>query len=88
MFFHVSNQFLNLIPVLYANAKELGLHFSVQFSAANHPPLKEPTLWVALTASPERHQALLQKLSWKTGKPETVRPWTDRFTSIWPVLIR
>ena len=88
MFFHVSNQFLDLIPVLYADSRVLGLHFSLNFSAENHPPAKEPTLWVALTPSEQAHRSLQTTLGWRTGKPRSVRPWTDRYTSLWPVLIR
>lgn len=87
IFFHVSNRFMNLLPVIYSNAEALGWHFSFKLNPEAKPPLKAATIWGALTKYPESHEILKKEQRWLSGKiKQKIRPWTDQYSSIWPVL--
>jgi len=82
---HVSNKFLDLEPVVLANARELGAAALVKRKVRNVHPDAQATIWCALTRS-ERSAALLrQGLGWQDlaalGLPE-VAAWTDRYSNI------
>lgn len=87
--FHISNRFLDLLPVIYANGVELGWYFSFKLNAENVHPIKSASIWTALTRYPETQNVLVKNKEWLTGKmEEKIRPWTDQYSSIWPVLNR
>ncbi len=87
--FNISNRFLNLLPVIYANGKELNWHFSFKQNNEVIHPIKMSTLWAALTRDADSQKVLLEDQEWLTGKmKEKYRPWTDKYSSIWPLLKR
>ncbi len=87
--FHLSNKFLNLLPVISVLGEELGWNFSFKVSKENFHPIKLASLWAVLTKDPESHRILLDDQKWRTGKfNDKVRPWTDQYSSIWPLFYR
>jgi spermidine synthase len=87
---HVSNRYLDLVPVLYSNASVLGAQ-SVMIKSdivANYPPVSA-SVWVILTWNPEALRTLVTDLDWKREylRPvKYVRPWSDDFSNILAVL--
>lgn len=85
---HISNKYLNLEPVVAANAGRMGLT-ALEFSE-DRPDSDETcfgTTWVLLLTSPglSAHTALAPR-----GKPmpeqADFRPWTDAFSNMWSIL--
>lgn len=81
---HVSNRYLDLMPVVAREAKELSLH-SLVVDTENGDDWAIASLWVLLSRSPE---AL--KLDVAPAKSSTLEAlnttgplWTDEFTSLW-----
>ncbi len=87
MFFHISNEHLNLAPVIQANARQLGLHSAIKHSPFIHSPEGVFTLWAALTADEEKYRWLTQSLKWRPIRARPMPPWTDRHSSILSVLV-
>jgi spermidine synthase len=84
--FHVSNRYLNLVPVLFSNAKALSAYASVKANSGS--PKRElcASVWVALTWSADSLKSLTSKLKWdKKYSRQPVkyhRPWTDLYSNI------
>ena len=87
--FHISNKFMNLTPVLYANAKALGLRMVQRVDLAAGNPDAKASIWAALCRDPETADKLVSTLGWEDVekmKIHPIRPWTDRFSNILSVL--
>ncbi len=80
--FHVSNRFIDMVPVLYAVAQKLNLFSCVKIAMEVNPPEKESSTWVALTPDIQTYAALLKELHWRDVQPKKTEPWTDRYSSI------
>jgi hypothetical protein len=80
--FHVSNRFIDLVPVLYAVAQKLNLFSCLKIAILADPPEKESSTWVALTPDIQTYAALLKELNWRDVQPKKAEPWTDRHSSI------
>jgi SAM-dependent methyltransferase len=83
---HLSNKYLDLLPVAYAGARELGAHILHKpYAGEGVHPDAQACVWAAVTAS-QRTAGLLQRgLGWqdlRQSPPRPVRPWTDRFSNI------
>jgi SAM-dependent methyltransferase len=87
---HVSNRYLDLRPVLAANARELGL-----FGAAKSQSFdgrvdqgRTASSWVALSRDSAAIDALVDRKDWRAFDPEAPRTaaWTDRHASLLPAL--
>ena len=90
---HISNRYLDLRPVIAAQAKANGWHARLR----HYVPLKRDTarfyaasLWVALTRDPaklDRLVALGKPGDWKVlPEKEGLAPWSDDHASILPAL--
>jgi len=86
LFFHISNQYLNLLPVITAAAKHLGLYPLTKFSLESEPPEKELTIWMALTADDNTAAVMTKALGWREVPGEDFPLWTDRYSSIFSVM--
>jgi len=86
MFFHISNQYLNLMPIITAGAHHEGLIPLVNFSMASNPPEKSGTLWMALTTSEGTARTLEGKLGWRRLPANDSKPWTDRHSSLFSLI--
>lgn len=87
--FHISNQFLDLAPVLGNLVKELGLVGLDQVQDVTREELaegKSPSHWVVVAQRREDLQWLAGDARWQ---PLAARPelplWTDDYTSLWGI---
>ena len=86
---NVSNRHLDLSGVLGAVAAEAGLVGLVQVDDWERPEgdYTYPSIWVVLSADPERLAPLRADPRWKPLEaPPGVRPWTDDFSNVLSVL--
>ncbi|MCG8431086.1 MAG: fused MFS/spermidine synthase [Candidatus Omnitrophica bacterium] len=82
---HLSNRYLNLIPVVLSNARPLNLPGAYKTNKRERMNLASH--WAAITADTPAHTFLVSELEWKTLEDGAyLKPWTDRRTSILPVL--
>ncbi len=82
---HISNKFLNLAPIVAANARELGLTIRFLRFERKVPADAKSCLWVALTRSPDLAGVLETRLGWSAWLSEASRPvaaWTDRSANL------
>jgi hypothetical protein len=80
---HLSNRVLNLLPVVYANAMEVGaLAYHKSNDEVLHPDA-EYTVWMAVGVDSSVMSHLHHRLHWNKGENiPAVRPWTDRFSNL------
>ena len=86
MFFHVTNEFLDLVPIISANAESLGLMASIKRSTLSNQPEQSPTVWMALSREGMATDILKNKFGWVPVRVQSVVPWTDRYSSIFSAL--
>lgn len=82
---HVSSRFLDLKPILAAQAEALGLHGASKVAAAKDVAEDEfMSQWVALSADSETLKPLTEQWGWLDLKPSPrpVKAWTDRHASL------
>lgn len=85
---HVSNQYIELEPVLSAIASKRGLHAWVRRDAPSGN-LATASSWVILTRDPANFtkvRALSRKLEWNRLDPAIGAAWTDDHASILPYI--
>lgn len=83
--FHVSSKYLNMEPVLYANATQLHIQSLGKTNLMERHPDAEACKWVAITRSNQAAAKLINSLGWtdfNTVPPRIVRPWSDRYSNI------
>jgi hypothetical protein len=86
---HVSNQHVDLLPVLLDAARALDCRLAL---IADTPPAEKPWLysstWVLLTRNDELLRApLIRDATYPLpAYPRPVSPWTDDFASLFPIL--
>jgi spermidine synthase len=84
--FHVSNRYLNLVPVLFSNAKALKAYIIVNSNSSELRRELCASVWVALTWNKDSLKHLILRV--KTDKKyfprhvKRVRPWTDLYSNI------
>ncbi len=80
---HVSNKMLDLLPVIYSNAKALDAMVCESTNAGKCHPDAETTYWAALTRDPVSFNVLVTQLGWWTRSTESLpAPWTDRYSNV------
>ncbi len=88
--FHVSNRYLNLIPVLFSNSQQVGAFFCYKSNrkSANSDALASN--WAVLTWNLKNFQKLVSKLKWEKVNPSErvrkLRPWTDEYSNVFSVV--
>lgn len=88
LFFHITNPFLDLAPVLAANARQMGLHTAIKFTNIHNPPEQEATTWMLITPNQALHNLFVTRLGWRVQNLYADRLWTDDYSSLWSVLRR
>jgi hypothetical protein len=88
--FHVTNDYLDLRPVLAAQARDLGLVGLVQEDGASEEEArrgKSPSTWVVLARRPADLAGLANSPRWRplTGRPGD-RAWTDDYSNVLGVM--
>ena len=84
--YHVSNNHIDLIPVLYGIAEELGLGIISHLADADIGNHRYPASWVLIS---DNHLLLVefqQKYHGWQQPPASRFVWTDDFSNIWSVL--
>lgn len=84
--FHVSNRYLDLKPVLAADAKAVGMIGLYKTNQGFKHPDAEECEWAALTRDPEKAGLLASRLEWKDLSGDA-RPWTDRYSNLLGALL-
>ena len=90
--FQVSNRYVDLIPVLAAQAEDAGL-VTRAYDAENFPDRagegaqpRQPSSWVALARTDADLGAIAEDTGWYQPDPRGVRVWTDDYASLLGVL--
>ena len=87
---NVSNRYLNLVPVLFNNAKAVNAYAAVNSNEKGKSRAYLSSIWVALTWDANSKDKLIQKLEWKEEgdnlRVKKIRPWTDIYSNIFSVL--
>jgi spermidine synthase len=85
---HISNNHLNLRPVVAGVMRDLGLAGRVQFqdNPASLDSGKYGSQWAVLARSEAALGALAKDKRWQNLQPGTNRTWTDDFSNIWSVI--
>ncbi len=86
--FHVSNLYLDLVPVVAVNARHLGAECSVKFyRKQGEEDDAFFSLWAAVSWDRSKTERLRRRLQWNTPRfKEGIRPWTDQYTNLLPVI--
>jgi hypothetical protein len=83
--FHVSNRYVDIVPVLFGNAQELDAFVMLSRNRRSEFPYYAST-WVIFTWDPEVKDILTSKLGWKELKYyvglKAARPWTDDYSNV------
>lgn len=88
LFFNITNAFLDIGPILAANARQLGLLATFKYTPTVKAPEQEATSWMVLTRSREVHAKFLNDLKWREYPVTLHQAWTDQYSSLWSVLNR
>ena len=89
---HITNRFLDLEPVLRALVEDHGWSAAVHESHPSDSDMRErayaPSLWVALSRTPGALDDQLARVggTWRPLESGEVRPWSDDFASVLPLL--
>jgi hypothetical protein len=84
---HVSNRYLNLTPVMFRIAEELGLSAKIINDGANSNILGKPSLWVLISQNPNVFDDVAFAGSNSISIDTNNTPlWTDDYTSIFSVV--
>lgn len=84
---HVSNRYLELNPVVAAEAKALGLVCYDQFDAPSQDETnagKTASTWMVIGRNKEALKPVVtaKRAYWSEVEPNSVRPWTDDFSNV------
>ncbi len=85
---HVTNRFLDLVPVCVRGAQELGLPAIVVRDEGDMANYLSPSVWVLMTADPSWWSSPSFKTADLTRAvpPRDFRPWTDDYSNIFQIL--
>jgi SAM-dependent methyltransferase len=84
--FHISNQFVNLLPVLSCNAEKMGLHIMHHESVPELLTYRFYAHWVAVAKNRKAFDLLTRDdKMWKEPAGSKIC-WTDEFSNIWSVI--
>lgn len=84
---HISNQHLDLAPVVASNAAFVALHAWVRDDRGGGDLSHNASQWAVMTATAARLDALRDVAGWNPLEPEPrFRPWTDDYTNLISVL--
>jgi SAM-dependent methyltransferase len=84
---HISNRYIDLAPVIGANARATGLHALSRLDYPKDLVRYTPSRWIALSRDPATLAALAQvgkDAPWKALEERAPEPWTDDHASILP----
>ncbi|MFH0918411.1 MAG: fused MFS/spermidine synthase [Candidatus Omnitrophota bacterium] len=83
--FHISNRYLDFIPVLFSNANYLNAYACQKSNAEVAGKGIFSTTWFVLTWDSGSFSKLLTEFKWNQyapGKNKLIRPWTDKYSDM------
>jgi hypothetical protein len=85
---HVSNRYLNLVPVCARGAETFGKTALVVEDDGYEEPYLSSSTWVLVTAAPEwfRAPAFFGATTTTATAPRGFRTWTDAFSNVYQIL--
>ncbi len=84
--FHITNRYVNLLPVLNCAARNLGFYIKYHQCSANPAIHYFSARWVILAKTQDRfEQVTAGNSEWKT-LPNKYVCWTDDFSNLWSVI--
>ncbi|MDX6375413.1 MAG: hypothetical protein QOD98_4401 [Nocardioidaceae bacterium] len=89
---HITNRFIDLEPVLRALVERQGWSAAVHASSPSDSDMRTrayaPSLWVAMSRTPGALDGQLVEIggTWRPLADGEVRPWSDDFASVLPLL--
>ncbi len=87
--FHLSNRYLDLVPVLFANAQATNGLAIGRFNVGTPDHDAFASMWVALTWDEGVSNKLVTEFKWKKCdlvETKHLRPWTDNYSNIVAVI--
>jgi len=85
IFFHISNRYLDFIPVLFSNANYLNAYACYKENEADSRKVLFATSWLALSWDASAFNKLVAEFKWRKytpGKDKLIRPWTDKYSNM------
>ena len=80
---HVSNKALELVPVIYDIADELGFYACEKNNAGRIHPDANETVWMVLSRDWKKQEILTADLDWTSGQTKTgKKAWRDQYVNI------
>lgn len=84
--YHVSNHYIDLLPVLYGIADELDIEVLSHLSATSDAMHQYPATWVVLTRNPKLAARLRSDYTGWQSPPHERLVWRDDFSNLWEVI--
>jgi len=87
--FHISNKFLDFIPVLFSNANYLNAYGCYKNNQAELGADIFSSAWFALSWDLGSYNKLITELKWNqrlSGKGKLIRPWTDKYADMLSII--
>ena len=85
---HITNRYLDLVPVLFSNARAQNAYAEFSYNEAS-PGVVAASVWVALTWSKDTLNLLSSGLQWpitsSKDRIKYIRPWTDKYSHIFSI---
>ena len=81
--FHISNRYLDFIPVLFSNADYVNAYACYKNNSANRMTGLFATSWFAMTWDIRAYYKLVTEFKWNNAywhRKKLVRPWTDEYS--------
>lgn len=88
---HISNEKVNLLPVLYSAASFFNIYACDKANYLNRPEEADFSQWMVLTPDQDCYEKLTRKFRWidrSSGNTLKITPWRDDYVNILPVLFR
>ena len=86
--FHITNRYFNVAPILASTGFTMNAKVGVGFGESGE--YSYDTTWAIMAWDEQVFQILQEELKWVEIKKETVknwRPWTDKYSTVIPILI-
>lgn len=90
IFFHISNRYLNLIPVLFSNANYLNAYACHKSNLGRAKDDVFATTWFAMSWDNSAYLRLVTEFKWNRylpGKNRLIRPWTDKYSDMLLIMV-
>jgi hypothetical protein len=82
LLFHLSNRYLDLVPVVGAVTRDAGLVAWTRFSAGSSADFADPAKWVVVARRPADVGSIASDRRWQALGPTATRVWTDEYSNV------